>query len=268
MSAKYRRPMFNLAFLLVPVLASCGNNDGTGGGTLPAGLTLPECTDGQLLGASADGKTLVCVNAPIAKLDIPAPCDATTGALNSDGKALGCVTKASGNLDSMFTSQIDMYTKQVSDLSNTVTVLQGGGGATPVFVGTTKATTNAMVTDANGNVGVAAAANVCAAEFGAGAKMCTIYDMYNSVVRGKITPQMTVAKSWVYAANWKVPTAGATEALNGLSDNCAGFTYKTADQKWTGTSFLWEPVAYNGKFAPKFVSNTACGTVQPIACCR
>lgn len=268
MSAKYRRPMFNLAFLLVPVLASCGNNDGTGGGTLPAGLTLPECTDGQLLGASADGKTLVCVNAPIAKLDIPAPCDATTGALNSDGKALGCVTKASGNLDSMFTSQIDMYTKQVSDLSNTVTVLQNGGGAAPTYLGTTKNTFKGAIADGNGNIGLVAAANNCVTDFGAGAKMCTIYDIYNSVIRGKITPQMTVAKSWVFAANWKSPVAGATEPLNGLSDNCAGYTYPTGDQKWTGTAFVWEQVAFTGRFAPKFVSNTACSSALAVACCR
>ena len=47
---------------------------------------------------------------------------------------------------------------------------------------------NGAITGNNGATGVAGAANLCATvpACGAGARMCTVYDMYNSVVFGAI----------------------------------------------------------------------------------
>ena len=154
-------------------------------------------------------------------------------------------------------------------LSNRTTVVQGKGGGAAVFVGTTTTTYKGAINDAAGNIGLSAAANNCAAQFGAGAKMCTIYDIVSSVADGTITPAKTIATSWVYAANWKDPIGTPnSEPKAGLSDNCAGYTYPTGDKKWAGTAFTWAQVTFTGRFAPKFVSDSKCSDLKPIACCK
>lgn len=258
------RNVKSFGFLVSAVLLiACGSEGAGGTGTT---LQLKTCNAGQVLSTDASGQ-FVCKDLPAGAVSLPA-CDPNTGGVTADGKALSCTDRnvTDSNVTDV-TNRLNTIRNTITDLTNRTTVVQNKGGTAAVFVGTSKATTNGMITDANGNIGVAAAANVCVAEFGAGARLCSVYDIYNSIVSGKITPQQTVLESWVYLEAWTQVT-GATELANGLNENCAGFTYKTADQKWTGTVFKWEPVAYNGKYAPKFTSGLACGSIRPIACCK
>ena len=45
--------------------------------------------------------------------------------------------------------------------------------------------------------------------------MCSVYDMYMNVARGKVGQNDSVAKSWVYMQSWKEPAAGSSSAGNG-----------------------------------------------------
>ena len=127
--------------------------------------------------------------------------------------------------------------------------------------------------------GLPAAAGRCADEFGAGAHMCTTQEIAASVVSAKVLvsgkPQ---PKSWVYAPSWQNTTGGTNKfPLEGVGDNCAGYTYPTADQGYTGVAFEWGPSVALGQ-ANTYIAiwhggaNAKCSinapTGIPIACCK
>ena len=247
------------------LLAACGS-EGAGGGGGGTTLTLKQCAAGQVLSTDSSGQ-FVCRDLPKGAVSLPV-CDKDTGAVTSDGKALSCTDRnvADSNVASA-TTRLNTIRDKIADLSNRTTVVQGKGGGAAVFIGTTTNTYKGAIGDANGNIGVAAAANNCVAQFGAGAHMCSVYEIYNSVASGKLTVQTTVAESWVYMAAWR-QVSGATDPSDGLNENCAGFTYPTGDKKWYGTTFQWGQVTFTGRFAPKFVGDVACSDLKPIACCK
>jgi hypothetical protein len=238
----------------------------------PGGLTLPDCSDGQLISVGAD-RTLSCAPAPSGKLSPPS-CQDGVQALTSENSTLKCVNKGSGATDATIKARIDKLTKDTADLTSTITVLSSGGGAKSVYVGSTTATTPGRIDAGGTDIGIAGAVKLCTNQYGAGAHMCTIMEIYDSVQTGKIVSGTDIAKSWVYQEGWNNPAgaAGATkEPTAGLNENCAGYTYKTGDQNWVGTAFAFAKVTYNNNYAPKFYSGSAdaaCSAVLPVACCK
>lgn len=259
------------ALVAAPLLAAaCGGNTGTGGIVLPpGGLTLPDCTDGQLIAVGAD-RTLSCASAPTAKLSPPA-CQDGVQALTYENDTLKCVNKGSGTTDVTLKGRIDKLTTDTADLTTKINDLKVGGGAKSVYVGNSNNAVNGAISS-NGLTGLAAAADICGTKFGAGAHMCTVFEIYDSVASGKINSTTTYAsKAWVYMVGWNSP-AGAntgTDPKAGLNDNCGGYTYPTGDRQWYGTAFTFDKVA-TMQFAPRFYggSEAACSASFPIACCK
>src|SRR4029077_3008937 len=96
--------------------------------------------------------------------------------------------------------------------------------------------------------------NVCAKDFGTGAAMCTVNEIFNSAINGTLVRTAPMAEdAWIYAANLQNPLGSR---VAGLGDNCAGYTYETADASWQGTSFQWRladtPVTGKGDVSPNF----------------
>lgn len=256
---------YHLLFLAAPLLMGADSV-----GSRVSALSLPACADSEYLVFNKSAGGFVCQKLSGGTASVP-NCAGKLLTVGGSGelRSLACTDKGSATVSQATLTKITALEDSLKTVGTKVTTIETSPvSAASYYAGATKFVTNGMITDANGNVGVTGAANKCVEEFGAGAHMCTVYELYQSVAAGKLTPQMTVATGWVYMASWSTPTASPTEPFNSLNDNCAGYTYKTADQKWTGTAFKWEPVAYNGKFAPKFNAGVACGTSMPIICCK
>jgi hypothetical protein len=135
----------------------------------------------------------------------------------------------------------------------------------------TATTTNGKITS-GAALGVAAAATLCqqVEACGAGARMCSVYDMYQSVATGAVTAAQNIPKAWVYMASWQFSGAGGADQYAGLSDNCGSFTYPTGDRKWYGTAVTWANDTAGDKTLQFFAgpNGAACSSVLPIACCK
>jgi hypothetical protein len=147
----------------------------------------------------------------------------------------------------------------------------GGGGAVATWIGNTTKTTGGQITHANVANGLPAATASCNDEF-PGSHMCAAYEIYMSVVTGKFKSGTAVPQAWVYAPSWQTPGTNAAASkmpLDGLADNCAGYTYPTHDQGWTGVAFEWAQSPITG-FTLYWHGgqNAQCNTTRPIACCK
>jgi len=256
------------AVVAVPVLAGCGGPSGGGGVVLPpGGLTFPDCTDGQLIAVGAD-RTLSCTSAPVGKLN-PTACQAGTQAMTAKaGGVLDCVNKGMGGNDQTLRTRIDTATMKVNNLKTNVDVLSAGGGGKAVYVGTTAAGTKGRITDGAGLFGIGAASKKCEAEFGAGAHMCTVFELFDSVSTNVIKQATVVPASWVYMEGWNTPVANPSNPGEGLNENCASYNYDTADQKWQGMQFTWATTALNNVDKALHFKNVACNATLPISCCK
>ena len=262
--------------LAVPLLSGCpGNSVGSMVVVPPGGITLPNCDDGQLI--AVDGqRNMNCTQALTAGL---APPDCSAGqnlVLNAyDGK-LECMPKATGGSNTTLTSVINKVVSDTATIEQTINSFKAGGSAAK-YCGQYSAAQNPNgAISSNGVTGVSAAANLCSQVqgCGAGAHMCTVYEMYESVASGTITSAMTISQSWVHMQAWQ--HNGGDTANNGLNDNCGGWTYPTADKAWYGTTVEWK-AASTGPKALHFASGTGAQTAParsprcserfPIACC-
>ncbi len=261
------------ALLAVPLLAGCGNNS-TGSMVVvpPGGITLPECLDGQLI--AVDGqRNMSCTQALTAGL-APPDCGASAGlVLNAyDGK-LECMPKGNGTTNTGLRTVIDKVVSDTNTIEQTINSIKGGGASAKYCGQYTAAQNPNGAISGNGVTGVAGAANLCAqvAGCGAGAHMCTVYEMYESVAAGHITAAMNIGQSWVHMSSWQHNgIAGQATPNNGLSDNCGGWTYPTGDLKWYGTTVEWK-AAQTGPKALHFASGpgvVGCAQRFPIACCN
>ena len=117
--------------------------------------------------------------------------------------------------------------------------------------------------------------------------MCSVYELYESVVSGSITDAMDISRSWVYMASWsqEFARAGQADPGAGLAENCGGYLSANPSFGWFGTAVQWT-TADTGKKALKFftgpdpigvpgttstVANSTkadCAVALPIACCN
>ncbi len=258
---------------VAPLLAGCGSGSSTVM-VAPGGLTLPDCPDGSLLGLDSNN-ALACVSPPAGSLNTSA-CAPNTQAINSDdGMTIKCVDKGTGTTDTSTTARIQQDQTNVNNLQTQVSNV-ASGGAKSYYQGTTTTSYNGTFNDGNGT-GIRNAAAICNTSF-PGSHMCSVFEMYDSVVLAgsnaadKFNPANNLAKAWVYQESWHAPLTTTTmnEPAAGLADNCASGEYGTADQGWKGTVVSWEPLQYNAKMALKFTSGAtiACNQSYPIACCK
>jgi hypothetical protein len=283
MSTNNRRHNLRYAFLLAPWLATCGGSGGGGASgtiTLPAGgITFADCRDGQYFGVSADGKSTTCIDATGKQVSLPAQSCAANQALTSeDGQAWKCVDLPKGGSgENPLNVKLTEHDKKVDELSRTAeNVKNRGGGGYGVYVGSTAAKYNGQLGAGAADSSLKVAADKCAAEFGAGARMCTAFDLFHSVATGKLTTATTVTqanRAWIWMPSWNTPAGlpggAAREPLAGVSDTCGSYTYPTGDLAWAGVAFGWEN-AMTGRKALKFFGGTAarCSDNLAIACCK
>lgn len=231
---------------------------------------LPSCADSEFLVFNKAQGGFVCKGLSGGSAMVP---DCTGQLLNSAGTVelpkLGCTAKGSATVSAGTLTKITTLEDNLTKVGTIVTTIETSPpSAASYYAGATANTYKGAIMDAAGNIGVAAAAANCAVEFGAGAHMCSVYELYHSVAQGRIKNTDVVPQGWAYMASWSTPVAGPDEPSNGLNDNCAGYTYPTGDKKWTGTSFSWAQVAFTGRFAPKFIANTKCSDLRKILCCK
>jgi hypothetical protein len=269
------------AVMVAPLLLACGSN-GTGSSGY---VTVPNCMGAanQVLTTDSTGQ-LVCQALPAGAVSLPA-CQANVEALTADGTNLSCAPL--NNVDSTtqgFLTTLSMIESQIQMDQATITKIGAGPAAQAIYVGPSKQATTGRIMYGTATPGVAAAAAQCANDYGAGAHMCTVYEMYYSVALLKNVAATTdIAASWVYMQSWKTPgsvaaypaaTPSVPSPYQGLSDNCGGYTQATASggsgsNVWTGTAFNYT-AGYLGvmTYNPRFVANTSCAMSLPIACCQ
>jgi hypothetical protein len=256
------------AWMFAPLLVAC-DATATGGGDQLA--QVPDCIGmgqtGTVLSTDSSGQ-LVCKKLPDGTVTIPV-CNASE-ALTSNGSSLTCVNKDTG--DTATQSAIDKLNRiemLLQDYGTTYNMLNTGTGARAVYVGVSQATPDGRVSDGAGGIGAGAASKVCEQQYGMGARVCTVYDMYYSVASAKIVAATNVPRSWVYMQSWKNPAGGVpADATQGLNDNCADFIYNTGDKRWQGTAVTWATTALNNVDKALHFTNTACSTTLPLACCK
>jgi hypothetical protein len=240
----------------------------------PGGLNLPDCQDGSLLGLDGNNN-LTCVSAPAGSLNTQ-PCTPQTQAINSsDGMTIQCVNKGTGTTDTSTEARIQQDQTNLNNLQNQITAASSSGNKS-FYQGLTTNSYNGQQVMTGGTVnnpGIASAAAICAAQYGTGAHMCTVMEIYDSVALAgqnstdKFDPtQASAAPGWVYMVGWNAPVAGPQQPTAGLADNCGSATYPTADRKWQGMQFVWQKVN-TGFYAPTF-NNAACNAESQIACCK
>jgi len=275
-----RKEIFNVGLTIcaiAPLLVGCGANNA--GGTVEIPMNCPG--NGQVLTTDSSGQ-FQCVSLPPGVVSIP-KCDPNFDALTTDGSTLSCDSRNNETSQtSAAITQLKDVEQKVIDYGTTITMLGSGGmGAKAFFQGETAATTLYNGTfAANGATGMRNAAAICAAQFGTGAHMCTVYEMYQSVVYAggpagdKFNPAANLPQAWVYMEGQNSYSPFTTTTKNepnaGLTDNCASGQYGTADQGWKGTVVSWEALQYNNQMALKFTSGAGvpCSATFPIACCK
>src|SRR5207245_781229 len=101
-----------------------------------------------------------------------------------------------------------------------------------------------------------------------GARMCTGYDVYVSVVAGVISSVKNLPRAWVFHPSWKAPL-GDPAASAGLGDNCAGYSYDQDDRGWSGLA-MSSGMLVTARYGVRLSGGPAalCSSELPIACCR
>jgi hypothetical protein len=258
------------ALVLAPLLLG-GANVGSLQSKLSLG-TLPVCATGQFL--VYKGGALICQN-----LTGAPNCNASdqllTNPPNNELGTLSCTPKGMLSVSADFLTELTNDEMNATQLGLIVTAIQGqgSGGSGATYVGSTTASTVGQITHGGSDVGLIAANDQCSDQFGAGAHMCTPYEMYATVYTGKSNLLAMMPQSWLYMPTWNEPAAPSctpTDTGQGQADNCAGYTYPTAHKCYTGTTVTWAPNIATGKYALHFIGGaaSACHLSFPIACCK
>ena len=259
--------------------------------------SLPQCADSEYLTYTANG--LGCTTIQGGSISVP-DCKTSgqllTYTMSGEIGVFSCTAKGSESLSATDITTINTKFTDLTNLNTQIINIEKNPSAPAAkYCGQSpQQVQNGAALSDGGADGIPAASSICSkvATCGTGARMCSVYDMYNSVATGVINNGADVPKSWVYQASWSQEFADPSQSQggSGQSDNCGGFTYPTADRKWYGTAVEWK-VSGTGKKALLFHSgpgslfvptgttgtiNTAvtntfavpCSSKLPIACCK
>ena len=103
--------------------------------------------------------------------------------------------------------------------------------------------------------------------------MCTGYELYASTIASppaiSLGYDSTFTGGWIFHPSWRAPLAVGQVDLEGLGDNCAGYTYGQNDRGWSGMIGRLEiDVRGDNTLMFKGGKSATCDTPMPIACCR
>jgi len=220
------------------------------------------CLPDQVLGTDAS-RQLLCVPAPHGKV---APPSCAT-ALTSDGQQLLCTSRdESADKDQDASAALLQLDGAIKDIRAQLPPTTPGPAVS--YVGLTMTPTAGRII--SGPIwGLTAAADQCASQFGTGAHMCVMDELYQSVVRGTLDARSLIAPAWVYMPNWNTPAANPEEPLQGVADTCQDYTYPLGARNWRGMLVEWGllPDGTPG-FRWHGGTDAYCATTHPIACCK
>lgn len=227
---------------IVPTLPPCAGNEvlTTVNGALTCVSqtmfpTIPTCTSGQVLTSTATG-VFSCVS------PVTLPTCTSGQFLTANGTALSCASVSTASLAR--------------------------------YLGNTATNTNGLITRSGTPSGLPAANALCVDQYGAGARMCSSEDMFQAVASGSLVTGTATARAWVFSTTTYDYNSAGTAAQQGLTNNCASYTYPTGDHPWYGTTAQWMASPVNSalfvlslRHGP-FPNGNSCSTQNPIACCR
>lgn len=254
--------------------------------------SLPTCAEDEYFVYTSAG--LICTTLhfdPVMLPDCRTSGQLLTYTNTGGGGAYGCTSKGTESLSpgdiSMINAQYQAIQNQESFIAQIEQGMRVKGSG---YCGQTTSQPSAAFVDGTAT-GIAAAASLCAkvTGCGSGAHLCTVYEMYHSIIDGALPSAMDLEKSWVYQASFSQEfsdnTGNQKEPGAGLADNCGSFTVGDSSRKWYGTAVQWT-TADSGQKALKFFagppsvgipgttavvanpSAVGCDSVLPIACCK
>lgn len=227
----------------------------------PQAQDLPaSCEDGQILVSVAGQWQCGSPPAYVAPLQEYGCVKYPKGAWGSDGKLLSCA------VSDLNTGQLLQQAKSSLAQVETRAATLRPQPALSTYRGVTTATSIGVISAPGVENGEAAAAARCSREY-AGSHLCSVFELYDSVVRGKLTSDSRVPKSWIYFPTGSAPT-GADRPLDGIADSRAGYTYGLDDRGWSGRAAEWT-VLSTGFVGFKLHGGTSarCSAPLPLACC-
>jgi hypothetical protein len=189
--------------------------------------------------------------------------------LTSDGEQLLCTTV---NTAYDKDQNVSAALQQIDYLVNSIAPRTQTTPPPPSYVGLTTSASNGLFLSNQSSVeGVQAAANLCAAQSGSGAHLCTMDELYQAVVNGTLKATDKLPQSWVYMPNWNILVNSGTtsEPKGGIADNCGGYTSRSASTGWHGILAEWGPLPDG---TPGFRwhggEDAYCGSAHQITCCK
>ena len=118
------------ALLAVPLLVGCGGNTTIQPVVVPpGGITLPDCTDGQLIAVAAD-RTMSCTQALTAGLAPPDCSTVANSALNAYDGILECMPKGAGGTNAGLKTIINKVKMDTDTIETSITSI-----SVSVFIG-------------------------------------------------------------------------------------------------------------------------------------
>lgn len=273
-----------LVLMMAPLLVAC-STQAVDDFFFP---TLPQCDFPYQLLSTDKGGYIICKDPP-AGLQTLQDCKKYSQALTSDGKSMSCDER---NTESQASRDALNHLESTEALLDAHVERLGKLVPPPraAYCGQTANQPSAAFLSGTSR-GIAAAAALCAsvANCKSGAHMCSVYEMYESLVNNGGGALPSVGKFWVYMAAWSQEFSDNSslqkEPGAGLADNCGGFTVGDSSKKWYGAAMSFAPTSTGDK-ALKFFGGppnvgvpgttsilananaVLCNAVLPIACCR
>lgn len=248
-----------LAFVL-PLVGFCAACDPT--------APLPGCVEGSYAATNELGE-LVCWRFAADRAAAVLPACRADEALTSDAQGVHCVKR----LD---VEDLEKTREAINQLRGVITQVKQaysrrglGPSSASTFVGVTSVTSRGRITSQDGLSGVPVAALLCAEQYGTGAHLCSVYELYRSAAMGALANQ-TVARSWLYFPAWNtVPTLRNADRDRGLGDTCGGYIVDTSSEGYRGVTVEWNQLSTG---SPGFTFHSGddarCVYSWPISCCR
>ena len=238
--------------LLVALAAACGG----------APPTLPACGDGDGLTTDAEGQ-LRCQPLTSA-LQLPS-CEGAADALTSDGTSLGCTGRVEDY--ALITDALRGLSEILDRVDRAVDGLKPPR-AQARYVGATTMTTTGNMLRAGDDNSLVSAVKMCSAQYGAGAHMCTVYELYASVASGVLHTGSMAPRAWLWFPGWNRPVATAMDPELGVADTCGSHTYQSAALGWVGMTAEWGPLPSGTEgLVLRGGLQSSCRNNLPISCC-
>lgn len=227
---------------------------------IPFPASLPACRRGEFLTAK-DG-VLLCRDLVYKTLSSPPDCNGgLAGPASPVSAEWTCLPK--GHVDPTAVAALPDQQARAEAAQKTVTSVLAQPPEGTAFLGLTKVKSTGLIRREGVEPGLLSANALCSDEY-PGSHLCTGYEVSTAAAFSQL-PTAGVPQAWVFHPSWKTPLAGAQDPELGLADTCASFTYDKDDRGWSGISFAFQNLTYNGNTVVKFFggSKAPCSAMLP-----